>query len=118
MKSVPDLELGRGIIGESVAASKIRIVETTRSEGLSEPIICIPFRCQHEPVGAIAIYRLLQQKSCLTPLDEELFRLLAGHAGTAIYAARLYSESKRKVDTMQGCVELMRPASPKSKKHL
>ena len=98
-----------------MASSKIRIVEADRSGDLSEPIICIPFRCQHEPVGAIVIYRLLQQKSCLTSLDDELFRLLAGHAGTAIYAARLYSDSKRKLDTMQGFVELMRPAPSKPK---
>jgi hypothetical protein len=111
----PDFELGRGLIGESIATSKARIIKTSQSDDPSKPVICIPFRCKHEPVGAIVIYRLLQQKQCLTPLDDELFQLLAGHAGTAIYAAQLYSDSKRKLDTMQGCVELMRPATAHGK---
>jgi nitrate/nitrite-specific signal transduction histidine kinase len=109
----PELELGRGLIGESIATSKTRVVEASRSDDPAKPIICIPFRCKQEPVGAIAIYRLLQQKPCLTSLDDELFQLLAGHAGTAIYAAQLYSDSKRKLDTLQGCVKLVRPAPRK-----
>jgi hypothetical protein len=33
--------------------------------------------------------------------------LLAGHAATAIFAARLYSQSERKRNTIQGFIDLL-----------
>ena len=48
--------------------------------------------------------------SCLedfSALDEELFALLAGHAATAILAAQLHGQSTRKLNTMQGLIELL-----------
>ena len=57
--------------------------------------------------GAIAIYGLLQQKDGFTPLDHELFTLLGGHAATAIFAAQLYSQSERKLNTIQGFIDLL-----------
>ena len=68
-------------------------------------------RREDEPVGAIAIYKLFCQKDGLTHLDGELFGLLAGHAATAICSARLYSASKRKLETMSGFLELMSSGS-------
>ena len=45
-------------------------------------------------------------------LAAAILATLVGVWATAIYAARLYSESKRKLDTMQGCIDLMRPTPP------
>ena len=109
----PMVELGRGPIGHATATGQIHCVEATRSEDFKRPIICIPFRREREPLGAIAIYSLLRQKAGISTLDRELFSLLAGHAVTAIYSAQLYSESKRKLDTMHGFLELMRPTRPR-----
>ena len=44
---------------------------------------------QDRPIGAIAVFGLLQQKDGFSPLDHELFHMLGGHAATALFAARL-----------------------------
>ena len=62
---------------------------------------------QNSPIGAIAIYSLLQQKVGFSALDHELFTLLAGHAATAIFASELYSQSERKLSTIKGFIELL-----------
>ena len=73
----------------------------------SSPLVVIPLQIQKRPIGAIAIYSLLQQKEGFTALDHELFNLLGGHAATAIFAARLYSQSERKLNTIQGFLDLL-----------
>jgi len=37
----------------------------------------------------------------------ELFNMLGGHAATAIFAAKLYSQSERKLNTIQGFIDLL-----------
>ena len=69
--------------------------------------MCIPLRVRSNPIGAIAIHKLLQQKDGFTALDHELFTLLGGHAATAIFASRLYSQSERKLNTIQGFIDLL-----------
>jgi hypothetical protein len=60
-----------------------------------------------KPIGAIALFELLVQKERFTPLDHELFTLLGGHAATAMLAAQLHGQSERKLNTMQGLIELL-----------
>ena len=67
----------------------------------------IPLRVEDEPVGAIVIYRLLEQKDGFSPLDNELFKLLAEHAATAVLSSRLYGQSERKLSTIQGFIDLL-----------
>jgi GAF domain-containing protein len=81
--------------------------QTSRSEDLSQPIVCIPLSVQNNSIGAIAIYSLLQQKEGFSALDHELFNVLGGHAATALFAARLYSQSERKLNTIQGFIDLL-----------
>ena len=50
---------------------------------------------------------LLQQKDGFSELDRELFAMLGGHAAAAIFAARLHSQSRRKLDTIQGFIDLL-----------
>jgi hypothetical protein len=73
----------------------------------SAPRICVPLKIKDQTIGVILIYRFLQQKKQLAPVDHELFTLLAGHAATAIFAAKLYTDSKRKLNTIQGFIDLM-----------
>jgi hypothetical protein len=41
-------------------------------------------------------------------MDHELFTLLAGHAATAIFSAKLYSTSERKLITLQGFLDMLK----------
>jgi nitrate/nitrite-specific signal transduction histidine kinase len=103
----PNCELGSGVVGGAVAAAETRCSEAVRSDDMTEPIVCIPLVVQNRPIGAIAIFSLLQQKDGFSPLDHELFTMLGGHAATAIFAARLYSQSERKLNTIQGFIDLL-----------
>jgi GAF domain-containing protein len=49
---------------------------------------CVPLVLDEKLVGAIAVFRLLDQKQKrLAPLDFELFDLLATHAASALYCS-------------------------------
>ena len=74
---------------------------------VESPGICIPLKLKSQIIGVVLIYKFLQQKRQLAPVDHELFTLLAGHAATAILASKLYTESKRKLKTIQGFIDLM-----------
>ena len=53
---------------------------------------CIPLVLDDKLIGAIAVFRLLEQKgSRLAPLDFELFDLLATHAASALYCSERLS---------------------------
>ncbi len=105
----PVVLLGEGPVGEAVASGEVMSGESSGlppAEG-GEPVVCIPLRVEEKPVGAIVIYRLLSQKDGFSALDHELFTLLAGHAATAIFASRLYALSERKLNTIQGFIDLL-----------
>jgi GAF domain-containing protein len=103
--------VGEGFVGESVEAGEVAIGDPAEEGGPpsqgGEPVVSIPLRVDDRPVGAIVIYKLLQQKDGFSPLDHELFTLLAGHAATAIFASRLYAQSERKLNTIQGFIDLL-----------
>jgi nitrate/nitrite-specific signal transduction histidine kinase len=103
----PTCRLGQGELGEAVARLETTCRDGTHSDDPERPLVCVPLEIQGRPLGAIAIYRLLPQKDRFTALDHELFRVLGGHAGTAIFAARLYSESSCKLNTIQGFIDLL-----------
>jgi len=103
----PLCRLGQGMVGAAVASGETACVEGAEAADPAQPIVAIPLRVQERPIGAIAIQRLLQQKDGFSPLDHELFTLLAGHAATAIFAARLFSQSERKLNTIQGFIDLL-----------
>ena len=103
----PEYGMGQGMVGSVVSSGETACTEATTSNDPHQPIVCIPLRVQERPIGAIAIQKLLQQKQEFTALDYELFTLLAGHAATAIFAARLYGHSERKLNTIQGFIDLL-----------
>src|SRR5258705_485808 len=55
-----------------------------------EPLAVIPLKIKDSVIGVISINKLLFQKTAFTTMDYELFTLLAGHAATAIFSAKLY----------------------------
>ena len=107
----PLLQVGEGFVGESVETGEVAIgnpAEQGRPPSQAgQPVVSIPLRVDERHVGAIVIYKLLQQKDGFTALDNELFTLLAGHAATAILASRLHAQSERKLTTIQGFIDLL-----------
>jgi nitrate/nitrite-specific signal transduction histidine kinase len=107
----PTLQIDEGFVGQSVEKGEVAVGDPGEegrppSRG-GEPVVSIPLRVDDRPVGAIVIYKLLQQKDGFSALDNELFTLLAGHAATAIFASRLYAQSERKLSTIQGFIDLL-----------
>jgi len=103
--------LGEGTIGgtaqsgENYYADKVAHEEPTPFD---EPIAVIPLKIKESVIGVISINKLLVQKTSFTAMDYELFTLLAGHAATAIFSAKLYSTSARKLTTLQGFLDMLK----------
>ncbi len=113
--SPPPFKVGEGIVGKAVASGEVYInpellVRRENEIDPDNPLVVIPLKIENQKklVGAIVIYRLLIQKTSFDKVDEELFTLLAGHAATAIFSARLYAESERKLTTFQSFMELLK----------
>ncbi len=52
---------------------------------------CVPLQIGDRVHGAILVFRLLDHKPSLQPVDHELFELLSVHASTALYCASLHA---------------------------
>jgi len=105
------VKIGEGTIGrvakEGESYFAERLTDYSQFNPL-EPIVCIPLKIKEHVIGVIAIYKLLMQKSGFTNVDYELFNLLAGHAATAIFSSRLYTQSERKLTTIQSFLDLLK----------
>jgi len=106
---VPTIELGEGIIGQMAKTGENYFIDDMLNyqKDMTSPLVCIPLKIKEHVIGVIVIYALLEQKSRFAEVDYELFTLLAGHAATAIFSSKLYSESERKLNTIQGFIDLM-----------
>ncbi len=112
VSAFPPLPLASGTVGDAVRGGEVvtgdpMVEQEGGTGGIGEPVVCIPLRVDEKPVGAIVIHKLLQQKDGFSPLDHELFTLMAGHAATAIFASQLYAQSERKLNTIQGFIDLL-----------
>lgn len=106
---LPTVGLGEGIIGQMARTGENYFIDDLESytRDFQHPIVCIPLKIKEHVIGVIVIYKLLVQKSHFAEVDFELFTLLAGHAATAVFSSRLYSESERKLSTIQGFIDLL-----------
>lgn len=108
---IPTLKIGQGVIGEVAQSGESRYVKEIASPSMPvtplNPLVAIPLKIKEQVIGVIAIYKFLQQKTSFASVDYELFTLLAGHAATAIFSSKLYSESERKLSTIQGFMSLL-----------
>jgi putative methionine-R-sulfoxide reductase with GAF domain len=108
---VTAIPLGEGVIGraaksgENFFAQKVAHAAPTPYD---QPIAVIPLKIKDSVIGVISINKLLVQKTAFTTMDYELFTLLAGHAATAIFSAKLYSTSARKLTTLQGFLDMLK----------
>jgi GAF domain-containing protein len=103
----PSCSEAGSVLKEVLESGKVYFSEPGEAPSFDRPILCIPLTVHDRPIGLIAVYALLQQKDGFTELDHELFSLLGGHASTALFAARLYSQSERKLNTIQGFIDLL-----------
>ncbi len=109
LSDFPVVGLGQGIIGQMAKTGENYFVEDLENyrKDMQHPMVCIPLKIKERVIGVVAIYTLLEQKTRFADVDYELFTLLAGHAATAIFSSKLYSESERKLNTIQGFIDLM-----------
>ena len=108
---VRKVRIGEGVIGKAVQEGENYFADDLEDVKPAEelrPIVCIPLRIKNQTFGAIGVFSLLEQKKKkLSRVDEELFSMLAGHAATAIFSSKLYSQSERKLSTIQGFIDLL-----------
>ncbi len=106
------VKIGDGIIGNAIKSgeSYYRNGDPTDLQGVdyTHPLVCIPLKIKEHVIGAIVIYKLLIQKHGFTGVDFELFSMLAGHAATALFSSKLYSQSERKLSTIQNFLDLLK----------
>jgi putative methionine-R-sulfoxide reductase with GAF domain len=105
------ISLGDGIIGKTAQSGENHFAESvarTEPAPFEEPIAVIPLKIKDSTIGVISINKLLVQKTQFTSMDYELFTLLAGHAATAVFSAKLYSTSARKLSTLQGFLDMLK----------
>ncbi len=90
---IENIKIGSGLIGQVAEEGESRFAENLKRDeiDLNDPVACVPLKIKDEVIGLLVIYRLLSQKESFKNIDFELFNLLAGHAATAIYSAKLYS---------------------------
>ena len=106
--------LGDGVIGSVARTGESYYINQDINGGavtLDKPLAAVPLKIKEHVIGVIVIYRLLQQKDAFTAVDYELFSLLAAHAATAIFSSKLYSQSERKLNTIQSFLDLLTTSS-------
>jgi len=106
------IRLGHGIIGKAAKTGEAYYRKGDPADvtdvDYANPLVCIPLKIKEHVIGTIVIYKLLIQKNMLTDVDYELFSMLAGHAATALFSSKLYSESERKLTTIQSFLDLLK----------
>jgi transcriptional regulator with GAF, ATPase, and Fis domain len=104
------VKVGDGTIGGVVKTGESYFVNQSPADArvdLHNPLAAVPLKIKEHVIGALVIYSLLKQKSSFSAVDYELFNLLAGQAATAIFASKLYSQSERKLSTIQSFLDLL-----------
>lgn len=97
-----------GMIAESLAEGVSLFID---GEVSGDPLACVPLKVEERGVvGLITIYEIEQHKGGLSDLDKELFDLLASQTATAMTSSRVYSETVKKLRSMESFINLIKPA--------
>jgi len=80
---------GSGPIGTRLMGGEVSVTDHVAG-GQDKLTACVPLKIGDRIIGAILVFRLLEHKQELQPVDHELFELLAVHASTALYCANLH----------------------------
>jgi transcriptional regulator with GAF, ATPase, and Fis domain len=103
--------IGEGVIGTAARTGENHFEEKVAHRDptpFDQPIAVIPLKIKETVIGVLTLNKLLVQKTAFTTMDYELFTLLAGHAATALFSAKLYSTSERKLNTLQGFLDMLK----------
>jgi len=117
MPGLPNISarLGDGVLGEVAKTGESyyinQDVDGSGKVSIDKPLAAVPLKIKEHVIGLISIYKLLQQKDSFSAVDYELFSLLAAHAATAIFSSKLYSQSERKLNTIQSFLDLLTTTS-------
>jgi GAF domain-containing protein len=91
-------------------------IDATLSDGVlrigpidgSDVVAVVPLSVQGAVVGALVIHKLFAHKAMLRADDRDLLDLLAAHAASALFAARVYSATDRKLKTLESLIQLVK----------
>jgi len=75
----------------------------------ADPLACVPLKIEERVVGLVVVYQIEEHKGGLTDLDKELFELLANQTATAMTSSRVYSETVKKLKSMESFLNLIKP---------
>lgn len=95
-------------IGRAFATGKLFYDEDNDvSKGsVEQPAAAVPLLIDGTPIGVIAVFGTLPQKTAFDHQDGELFRLLGTQAALALVSARLFTDAGRKVPGVQAFLDL------------
>jgi len=94
---------GEPLVDAALADGGLRFGPTEGSPALA----VVPLRVQDVTVGALIIFKLLAHKPAFVKEDHDLLDLLGAHAASAIFAARVYSKTARKLHTLESLIRLV-----------
>lgn len=97
---------GESIVDATLQDGVLRLEDVPSSQALA----AVPLRVEDAIVGALVILKLLDHKKTPLSEDRDILDLLAAHAASALFAARVYSKTDRKLRTLQSLVNLIRGA--------
>jgi hypothetical protein len=95
-----------GMVAESLNEGVSLFVEGATS---ADPLACVPLKIEDRVVGLVVVYSIEEHKGGLTDLDKELFELLANQTATAMTSSRVYSETVKKLKSMESFLSLIKP---------
>lgn len=108
IKNLPLIRIGKGVAGRSAHDGSLALSSNQMAEAsIRHPKVCIPLQVASGLVGMFVIYSFLAQKSSITELDRELFKLLGGHAAMALYSARLHAVAHRSLEEASSYIQLL-----------
>jgi transcriptional regulator with GAF, ATPase, and Fis domain len=108
---LPKFKMGEGVIGRVAKGGESYFLDNLTTPSAFDPagpIVCIPLKIKEHVIGVISIYSLFEQKTSFSNIDYELFNLLAGHAATAVFSSKLFTQSERKLTTIQSFLDLLK----------
>ena len=76
----------------TLSRTDCRSGDTTGCSSQRQPLTaCVRLQIENRVVGAILVFRLLEHKAALQPIDFELIEMLGVHASVALYCASLHA---------------------------
>lgn len=99
---------GEGLVGITFLTGENFYSENLVPFDVTEPQVTLALTIKESVIGVIALHRFSPERSTLAPLDRKVCMLLSAQAATSLFAARLYMNSTRKLNTIKGFLDLLK----------